>query len=170
MSQRVETRDREPEQPTERYEDTVSYFRIQREQTANGSVVVHRKDAEFEFSRQGRLRQLTCPRYWPKHAAPGWAVFEQDIKRHSGKHVHQGGIVIFVLEGKGYTVVDGVRYDWEKGDLIVLPIKPGGCEHQHFNLVEGEPCLWEAFVYHPYWQPLAQQVLQRELSPEYKPA
>src|SRR3990170_178264 len=170
MSQRVETRVREPEQPTGRYEAVVALYGNQREQTASGAIVVRRKDVDFEVARQGRLRQLTTPVYWPKHAAPGWAVFEQDIKRHSGKHVHQGGIVIFVLEGKGYTVVDGVRYDWEKGDLIVLPIKPGGGEHQHFNLVEGEPCLWEAFVYHPYWQPLAQQVLQRELSPEYKPA
>ena len=43
----------------------------------------------------------------------------------SGKHRHQGGLVIYVLEGKGYSIVDGERKDWEKGDLVLLPMKPG---------------------------------------------
>ena len=103
-------------------------------------------------------------------AAPGWSVFQHDIRRHSGKHVHQGGLVIFVLEGRGYSVVDGVRYDWKKGDLIVLPIKPGGCEHQHFNLKEGEPCHWMAFVFRPFEERLGNQFQQHEISSEWQPA
>jgi len=38
-----------------------------------------------------------------------------------------------------------VRYDWEAGDLILLPVKPGGVEHQHFSLGD-EPARWMAFI------------------------
>ena len=30
-----------------------------------------------------------------------WRIFVHDIKTHSGKHCHQGGLVIYVLESKG---------------------------------------------------------------------
>jgi len=76
--------------------------------------------------------------------------------------------VIFVLEGKGYTVVDGQRCDWEKGDLILLPIRPGGVEHQHFNLNGGEPSRWTAFIYKPFHDEVAHGMEQREESPEFR--
>ena len=78
-----------------------------------------------------------------------WRVFIHDIKTRSGKHRHQGGLVIYVLEGKGYSVVDGERKDWEKGDLVLLPMKPEGVEHQHFNLDPAEPAHLGGVHQHP---------------------
>ncbi len=40
--------------------------------------------------------------------------FIHEVKVHSGKHKHQGGIQLFVLDGEGYTVVDGKKMEWEK--------------------------------------------------------
>ena len=57
-----------------------------------------------------------------------WRIFVHDTKTHSGKHRHQGGLVIHVLKGKGYSIVDGERKDWEKGNLLPPPIRPGGVE------------------------------------------
>lgn len=168
MSQRVETREREPDQPTGLYEASFAYYKMKDEQAAKGAVVVRNADIPWEDARQGRLRYFCHRRFWDRLAATGWHVFEQDIRRHSGKHIHQGGLVIFVLEGRGYTVVDGVRYDWKKGDLIVLPIKPGGCEHQHFNAAEGESCHWMAFVQQDLFGALGDEFTQRELSPGWK--
>ena len=170
MAQNVGTRTREPEPPMGLYDEILNIYKQKRENAAKGAVVIRSKDTLWEQARQGRLRFFSHLRYFDKLAAPGWLVFEQDIRRHSGKHVHQGGLNIFVLEGKGYTVVDGVRYDWKKGDLIVLPIKPGGCEHQHFNLKEGEPCHWMAFVFRPFEERLGNQFQQREISSEWQPA
>src|SRR5690242_9499378 len=82
---------------------------------------------------KGRLRFYIARSSDTGSALNQWLVFQHDIHTHSGKHRHQGGLAIFVLEGEGYTEVDGVRIDWEAGDLILLPIKPDGCEHQHFN-------------------------------------
>lgn len=170
MTQSVKTTTREPEQPSGLYEESYAAWVKKREQTATGAIVVRSKDTPWEVARQGRLRYFCHMRFWHQQAAPFWHIFEQDIRRHSGKHVHQGGLVIFVLEGKGYTIIDGIRYDWEKGDLMVLPIKPGGVEHQHFNSVEGESCHWMAFVYKPQMEALANELKQRETSSEWNPS
>ena len=45
-------------------------------------------------------------------------------------HRHGGGALIYIVEGKGYTLIDGVKHEWEKGDLIWIS---HWCWHQHFN-------------------------------------
>ena len=96
-----------------------------------------------------------------------WNIFVQDIKVHSGKHRHQGGLVIYILEGEGWSEVDGERHDWEAGDLLLLPIKPGGVEHQHFNTDPDTPCRWLAFIHWPTLDHLASPAEQLEDSPTW---
>jgi gentisate 1,2-dioxygenase len=101
-------------------------------------------------------------------------VWVQEIPAgsRSGKQKHQGGRVHYVLEGKGYTVVDGVRHEWEKGDVVLLPIKPDGVVFQHFNadtnnrvrLVAAEPNWTDALGVD-----LGASFEQLEDSPDYKP-
>ena len=31
-----------------------------------------------------------------------------------------------MIDGTGYSIVDGERVDWEKGDLVLLPLRPDG--------------------------------------------
>ena len=95
-------------------------------------------------------------------------MFVHDIRSHSGRHRHQGGLALFVLEGKGYTTVDGVRHDWEKGDLILLPIKENGVEHQHFNLDPDKPSRWLALAPLPLWDQLGWELTQVEEHPDWK--
>ena len=52
---------------------------------------------------------------------------------HTGKQRLQGGLVHYILEGRGYTVLNGVKHEWEAGDCVVFPILPNGVEYQHFN-------------------------------------
>ncbi len=142
------------------------------EKQMTGKVVIHEKDREYEQGRQAFCKQYLVPHTFSDPAFPAlrdWQVFKQDIRKHSGSHKHQGGLVIFCLEGKGYSVVDGVRYDWEEGDLLLLPYKPGGVEHQHFNLEPGKPCKWIAFIYFPYWDMVAAEMTQMTLHPDFSP-
>jgi gentisate 1,2-dioxygenase len=97
-----------------------------------------------------------------------WNVFTHELRTRSGKHCHQGGLAIYVIEGKGYTVVEGQRQDWESGDLVLLPIQPGGVEHQHFNLNGDAPSFWMAYIYKPFHDEVAHGMEQREESPEFK--
>jgi gentisate 1,2-dioxygenase len=48
---------------------------------------------------------------------------------HTGKHKH-GEETIHIVEGTGFSTVDGLRYDWNKGSTLAIPF---GATHQHFN-------------------------------------
>ena len=54
---------------------------------------------------------------------------------------------------------------WEAGDLILLPIMPEGCEHQHFNRHADKPCKWMAFIYKPMHDEVASYIEQKEVMP-----
>src|SRR5882672_7372908 len=46
------------------------------------------------------------------------------------KHGHVNEAAFYILDGTGYEVHDGVRYDWQAGDVAVVH---HNCVHQHFN-------------------------------------
>ena len=49
---------------------------------------------------------------------------------HTTAHRHSSSAVYHVFRGNGYTVVDGVRIDWNQGDFFALP---PWCWHEHGN-------------------------------------
>lgn len=55
---------------------------------------------------------------------------------HGQKHGHMNSAVFYILEGKGYDVHDGVRVDWEAGDVCIVQ---NACVHQHFNADPDKP-------------------------------
>ena len=61
--------------------------------------------------------------------------FEQEIPPGSrtGRLKFQGGQVMYVLEGKGHSLIDGVKHAWEAGDVVNLPLKTAGIIVQHVN-------------------------------------
>ena len=48
----------------------------------------------------------------------------------TSKHGHVNEAAFYILDGKGYEIHDGIRYDWEAGDIVVVH---NNCVHQHFN-------------------------------------
>jgi quercetin dioxygenase-like cupin family protein len=53
-------------------------------------------------------------------------------------HGHQNEATFYILEGKGYEIHDGVRYDWEEGDFAIVHTE---AVHRHFNASETERAL-----------------------------
>jgi quercetin dioxygenase-like cupin family protein len=45
-------------------------------------------------------------------------------------HGHQNEAHFYILEGKGYEVHDGQRYEWEKDDLVIVHTDS---KHKHYN-------------------------------------
>jgi len=76
--------------------------------------------------------------------------------------------VDYVLEGEGYSVVEGERHDWQAGDLLLLPVTQGGVEHQHFNTDPEQPAEWIAFIYWPFFDHGGCEIIQIESSPLYE--
>lgn len=61
--------------------------------------------------------------------------YRQDIPpgSRSGRQLCQGGIIFYIEEGRGYTLLEGVRHPWKAGDVVNLPIRTEGIVYQHFN-------------------------------------
>jgi len=53
-------------------------------------------------------------------------------------HGHQNEATFYILEGKGYEIHDGVRYDWEEGDFAIVHTE---AVHRHFNASTTERAL-----------------------------
>jgi len=115
-----------------------------------GDVVVRGERVPWRQNRQALVRRYlwTSRGYGVESttALDNWRVFAQHIRTHSGRHRHQGGLVIYCLEGEGVSELAGERVVWEAGDLLLLPLHAeGGYEHQHFNKDDAVPAKWIAF-------------------------
>ena len=161
MREQERTREREREPIPDRTDGAGWYANRRyearrRERSTKGKIVVRGDERAWEICPTGRLY-----RYFGEGiedtALQDWHVFKSDIKTHSQSHRHQGGIVIYVVEGSGHSMVGGVRKDWQAGDLLLLPITPGGVEHQHFNADPNVPVRWVAFFYMPLYDTLGAQ-------------
>jgi hypothetical protein len=96
--ERVKERERPPLQdnPYERSMRARAEF-MQRNMT--GPMVVSLADRQWHQARQGKLLYYLCPVSHKDTPLQHWRVFMHEIKTVSGKHKHQGGLLIYVLEG-----------------------------------------------------------------------
>jgi len=125
----------------------------QREQTKNAIQVVKESELPLETNRQGLMRWYLHPSI-KDTALSVMLFFEQEIPpgSRSGRLKFQGGQVMMILEGKGYTTIDGVKHHWQAGDVVNLPLRSHGIIVQHFNtdpdnrvkFVAAEPNWFEA--------------------------
>lgn len=163
--QQERVHEREPEPATTKYDETLRERAQWVERAMTGQVVIRGAERPYEANRQGHIKRYLNPKFFHDTALDEWIIFQHDIKRQSGKHKHQGGLVIFVLEGEGTTDVEGLRVDWKPGDLLLLPIKANGVTHQHFNRDPQKGALWMAFIYQPFSHYLMDQLVQVEDMP-----
>ena len=106
----------------------------QRAERENGLQMIRESELPLEVNRQGLMR-------WYMHPSIRDTVlstmlfFEQEIPpgSRSGRLKFQGGQVMMILEGSGYTLLDGVKHAWKAGDVLNLPLRGDGIIVQHFN-------------------------------------
>ena len=56
-------------------------------------------------------------------ANPTMASWMQKLPKgfHTKAHRHTHSSIYHVHQGSGYTIINGVRFDWKKGDYFVVP-------------------------------------------------
>ena len=90
-----------------------------------GQVVVSLDDREYFNTKQGKLLYYINAEIHKNTCLQDWRVFTHSLISHSGRHRHQGGLVIYVIEGTGYSGVDGERetkrFRGEGGQRYELP-------------------------------------------------
>jgi quercetin dioxygenase-like cupin family protein len=162
-------REREPEparlQVDPWYEEMLTRDRAQAERRQRGEIFIRGADQPWNQNRNARVKYLLHTMK-PGTAVADMNVFVHEIWKHSGTHRHQGGLAIYALDGRGHSVVNGVAEAWEAGDLLLLPLAPGGIEHQHFNDGE-EPARWLALIYKPWHEVIGNQMVQVTESPQW---
>jgi gentisate 1,2-dioxygenase len=67
-------------------------------------------------------------RFWINRISPGDE--EGAARWKTLGHRHTVEAVIYILKGRGHSIIDGVRYDWEPGDFICVPFFSW---HRHVN-------------------------------------
>lgn len=55
-------------------------------------------------------------------------------------HSHNMASIYLVVKGKGYSVIDGKKYEWEEGDVFVVP---ANAVHSHVNTGDTEAILFD---------------------------
>jgi hypothetical protein len=106
----------------------------QRARTRNGLQVVKEKELPLETNPMGQMRWYMHPNI-KDLVVNMMMVYQQEIPpgSRSGRVKFQGGQVIMILDGEGYTSIDGVKHSWKKGDVLNLPLRDDGIIVQHFN-------------------------------------
>jgi gentisate 1,2-dioxygenase len=114
----------------------------QRSVRRKGRTVVHADELEWEHNRQGKMKWYMHPDM-TENCLNTLIFFVQELPPggRSGKQKSQGGQAGVVWEGRGYTLVDGVRHDWEKHDVLNFPVRTEGIVVQHVNLDPEKPAL-----------------------------
>src|SRR5262249_56477645 len=106
----------------------------QREQRRNAVQVVRLSELPLESNEQGLMRWYLHPAITDSVLST-LSIYRQEIPpgSRSGRLKFQGGQILFIVEGRGHTMLDGVKHAWEAGDVVNLPCKRDGIVVQHFN-------------------------------------
>jgi len=106
----------------------------QREHQGKGAWLIKGRDLSWESNRQGKMKWFLHPAL-DNTSIRSMIVFEQEIPPggRSGAQKTPGGSVLYILAGKGYTLLNGERHDWQAEDLVNIPIRAEGVVVQHVN-------------------------------------
>ncbi|MPZ14178.1 MAG: cupin domain-containing protein [Chloroflexi bacterium] len=125
--------------PTERegstlFDNLIALRDRQRREQSDAVKVIHGDDVPVEVNSHGIMRWYLHPSM-DGLATRALIYFVQEIPpgSSSGKQQNQGDVVHYILEGEGYTEIDGEIQRWSSGDVVVLPLKSEGVVFQHVN-------------------------------------
>ena len=106
------------------------------EKWKNSRLLIKGEELEFKTTERGTIAQVVSSSLGFANGQIGSFIREIPVGWKSGKHKHNMEAIIHFLQGKGYTVIDGVKYEWKKGDTMTVPPM---AVHQHFNTSKEEP-------------------------------
>ena len=87
---------------------------------------------------------------------------------HGKKHRHSNEAIVYVLAGRGYSVIekegtDPKRFDWREGSLLNVPQMAW---HQHFNQDKEKPARYLAITCVPLLTRLGLQIIEQPAQEE----
>ena len=144
----------------------------QRKEQEKAVWLIKGKDLPWENNKQGIMRWYMHP-LLKTPCINTMKIFVQEIPPggRSGRLHHPGNQVIFILEGQGYTVLDGQKHHWSMHDVVQLPLRVKGVTVQHFNSDPDKPARFVACEPNSFLSAGVDRgsgFEQIEVSPDYK--
>jgi hypothetical protein len=116
------------------FDGIIERARTERRRREAGRDLISRDECPVDVSSFGELRWYVHPELeLPSTRALYFCELEIPPGSRTGKLFSQGGQVHFVLQGRGHTVVDGNKHEWEAEDVIAIPVREDGIAFQHFS-------------------------------------
>jgi len=111
------------------YAEWLKYWDEEQEERRTASKCINEENLEWVRTKQDWRAALLCAR--ENGFVTSGTTMLAEIPRgwHTGKHSH-GEEAVYIVNGQGFSVIDGLRYDWEAGSCLFIPF---GAAHQHFN-------------------------------------
>jgi gentisate 1,2-dioxygenase len=113
-----------------------------------GPSIVRKADLKWETTSMASRSALVMHPKISGSVAQSLMAFLTEIPPggKSGRHRHNSEAIIYILQGRGYSIFDEIRHDWEAGDTISPPANQW---HQHFNSDSKEPVVIFAVTNNP---------------------
>jgi len=116
--------------PAGLYYEQLAYAEEEEKRRRAGKVLAQGRDLRFGPTPMGRVAYAVDPRLGFHVKLLSTLIAEIPAGRRSGAHRHIYEETNYVLSGEGYSIIEDQRYEWKRGDTLVLPVFAW---HQHFN-------------------------------------
>jgi gentisate 1,2-dioxygenase len=116
----------------------------------SGTKITRWKDVQLRRNPKGTHSTLMVDRslgYFTSGLS--MALFEMQPGKAQAKHRHPGEAVLYIVKGRGYSIIEGRRFEWQTGDAVIVNQYAW---HQHFNLEPDQPAvvirmhMWESII------------------------
>ena len=112
------------------YEGDRDYERTLAEKRLQSKIVANGRDVSPRWDGHSWTHYMVDPKLG--FGAYIYQIFIEEMPpgKSTVEHRHLHEEAVYVLEGRGHTIMNGRRYDWKAGDALFLP---PFWWHQHFN-------------------------------------
>lgn len=132
------------------YEREVARAREEKSERGAARRIIRYRDLVFRVSPRGTRTSLLIDRSLGfRTSGLSMAMFEIPPGKAQARHRHPGEAILYIVQGRGYSVIDERPYDWEAGDAVLVHHY---CWHQHFNADPERPAIvirmhmWESII------------------------
>jgi gentisate 1,2-dioxygenase len=112
------------------YFDQLNFAQEEERLRRAGKVLVKSEDLDWGPTPMGRVAYGVDPKLGFHVKLLGGLFAEIPPGKRSGAHRHIYEETNYVIAGEGYSIIEDQKYQWKKGDTLVIPVFAW---HQHFN-------------------------------------
>jgi quercetin dioxygenase-like cupin family protein len=112
------------------YFDQLNFAQEEERLRRAGKVLVKSEDLDWGLTPMGRVAYGVDPKLGFHVKLLGGLFAEIPPGKRSGAHRHIYEETNYVIAGEGYSIIEDQKYEWKKGDTLVIPVFAW---HQHFN-------------------------------------